>query len=80
MNLNLTLRCREHGPLVIPLDQGVTIQLNDHLGNPFPLPEDKPVIAICRCGQSQKKPFCDGAHKSCGFQASETAVSAPVTT
>lgn len=22
-------------------------------------------IAICRCGYSQNKPFCDGAHRDC---------------
>ncbi|MBX2976497.1 MAG: CDGSH iron-sulfur domain-containing protein [Ignavibacteriaceae bacterium] len=25
------------------------------------------VIALCRCGQSLNKPFCDGAHKKCDF-------------
>ena len=25
--------------------------------------------ALCRCGQSQKKHFCDASHKACGFSA-----------
>ena len=29
----------------------------------------KETIALCRCGHSQKKPFCDGAHAAEGFQA-----------
>ncbi len=27
--------------------------------------------ALCRCGQSKNKPFCDGAHKGAGFSAPE---------
>ena len=27
------------------------------------------VIGLCRCGKSAKSPFCDGAHKSCDFNA-----------
>lgn len=25
-------------------------------------------VFICRCGESKNKPFCDGTHKSCGFE------------
>lgn len=24
-------------------------------------------VALCRCGQSRNKPFCDASHKHCGF-------------
>ena len=26
-------------------------------------------IALCRCGRSRIKPFCDGMHKAMGFKA-----------
>jgi CDGSH-type Zn-finger protein len=65
----LTIRCRENGPLVLP----AKFIIVDHLGNPFPIPEGKENVALCRCGHSQGKPFCDGSHRTCGFQAAETA-------
>jgi CDGSH-type Zn-finger protein len=27
------------------------------------------VVALCRCGRSQIRPFCDGTHKAIRFQA-----------
>jgi CDGSH-type Zn-finger protein len=32
-----------------------------------------PTFKLCRCGQSQNKPFCDASHKRVGFDGTETA-------
>lgn len=32
---------------------------------------DKAWIALCRCGQSANKPFCDATHKSKGFKGAK---------
>lgn len=65
----LTIRLRENGPLVLP----AKFKIVDHQGNEFTLPVGKENVALCRCGHSKNKPFCDGAHKACGFLAAETA-------
>jgi len=67
--MSTTIRMRPNGPLLV--EGPVTVL--DVNGNPFPLNPDKPAIALCRCGHSANKPFCDGAHKGCGFESSETA-------
>ena len=38
--------------------------VRDHLGQKLDLP---PQLALCRCGASAMKPFCDGAHATSGF-------------
>jgi CDGSH-type Zn-finger protein len=70
----LVIRVRENGPLVIQ----ASISVVDHQGNAFPIAPGKETIALCRCGQSKNKPFCDGSHKTCGFLAAEVAPVAPV--
>jgi CDGSH-type Zn-finger protein len=65
----IVIRCRENGPLLVL----GAIKIVDHLGNEFPLPAGKPNVALCRCGHSKNKPFCDGSHRDCKFQAAEVA-------
>jgi CDGSH-type Zn-finger protein len=65
----VVIRCRENGPLVVV----GAIKVVDHLGNEFSLPTGKENVALCRCGHSRNKPFCDGSHRSCNFQAAELA-------
>lgn len=43
-------------------------------GETVPTPE---TYALCRCGQSGRKPFCDGTHARAGFDGTETASRAP---
>jgi phosphatidylglycerol:prolipoprotein diacylglycerol transferase len=75
---SLTIRCREHGPLVVEMPTaerfgGMGLRVTDHQGHEFPLPAGKRAIALCRCGQTRSRPFCDGSHKTCGFEAADIA-------
>lgn len=64
---DVTIRIRENGPFLV---EG-PVRLLDADGNEFVLDPNKPAIALCRCGHSQRRPFCDGTHKSCGFVSAE---------
>jgi len=56
-----------NGPLLISGAPEVV----DASGKPFDL-GGKPTVALCRCGGSQNKPFCDGAHRA-SFRAQDSA-------
>jgi CDGSH-type Zn-finger protein len=59
----ITIRVRENGPLVVS-DSAVEIIAPDGTL----LSADKSPVALCRCGHSKIKPFCDGAHHQKGFK------------
>jgi len=60
---------RDNGPLLV---EGA-IELLDSNGNAVDT-GGKNVIALCRCGASVNKPFCDGQHSKIGFTAAAQAV------
>ena len=64
--VNITVR--ENGPYLV---KG-PINLMDAQGNEFRV--ERETIALCRCGGSTTKPFCDGTHSRIGFQAATRAV------
>ena len=49
-----------------------SFELVDQDGNSYTLPEGK-WVALCRCGESSNKPFCDATHANCGFEAESKA-------
>ncbi|MCA9260235.1 MAG: CDGSH iron-sulfur domain-containing protein [Planctomycetales bacterium] len=63
------IRMRPNGPFLV---EG-KFELLDSDGNAFPLDPNKPSFALCRCGLSANKPFCDGAHKNSEFSSDEKA-------
>lgn len=50
----------ENGPILIKGPLSIKYKGNQEL-------RESKIIALCRCGGSSKKPFCDGSHKQQGF-------------
>ena len=64
------IKVRHNGPYKIT----GPVRLIDAEGNEYDLPDDGKPLALCRCGGSTTKPFCDGRHSERGFEAAERAV------
>ena len=63
----VTITVRKNGPYIV----NGPVEVRDADGNIYPA---KGTVALCRCGASTNKPFCDGTHSKIGFQAAEAAV------
>lgn len=59
----VVIKVRDNGPYKVT----GPVTIIDAEGNPLTLPEGG--IALCRCGHSQTKPFCDASHRAAGFQS-----------
>jgi CDGSH-type Zn-finger protein len=74
----------QDGPYVVTGEVPLAIQVirpnaeglswNWEEGKPFEIAEE---YALCRCGQSRNKPFCDGSHQRVHFNGKETATRQP---
>ena len=58
------IKVRDHGPYKVT----GPVRIVDADGGVFEVPPDRPV-ALCRCGRSQTKPFCDASHRETGFES-----------
>jgi CDGSH-type Zn-finger protein len=77
------IKVTENGPYAVsggvPLAQDEVIIGSDGEPEKWEKCPDYPSeesYALCRCGASQNKPFCDGSHFSAGFDGTETAAKA----
>ena len=64
--MSINIKIKDNGPYLVEGD----FTLTDMQGNPIPIAKK----ALCRCGGSTTKPFCDGTHSKIGFQGATAAV------
>jgi 3-phenylpropionate/trans-cinnamate dioxygenase ferredoxin subunit len=62
----ITIRLKRNGPYVIALEDAPHVTIQDADGHVL-TPEPGRSIALCRCGGSSRKPFCDATHRQNGF-------------
>ena len=81
---DMTIAVSANGPYLVSGDVPLSTQtiVADAQGNSIDWRngaeiDHRPTFALCRCGQSANKPFCDGAHVAAGFDGTETASNDP---
>jgi CDGSH-type Zn-finger protein len=61
--VSCVIEAKENGPYLVKNLQSLK---NSNGADILP---DKKIIALCRCGKSDNKPFCDGTHAKVGFSS-----------
>lgn len=64
------IKVRDNGPYKVT----GPVRIVDADGGVFEVEEGR-AVALCRCGLSQSKPFCDASHKAGGFASCVRAAS-----
>ena len=62
------IQVRDDGPYKVT----GPVRIVDATGAEFRV-EPGRTVALCRCGRSETKPFCDASHKRTGFSACQRA-------
>ncbi|MBV8654795.1 MAG: CDGSH iron-sulfur domain-containing protein [Candidatus Eremiobacteraeota bacterium] len=69
-NARTTIRPETDGPYIVRNLR----KLTNSLGETLPV---RPIVALCRCGGSNLKPYCDGTHARIGFSSAKSADRTP---
>ncbi len=64
------IKALQNGPFLVEDDDLSVLDCN---GDEYSVARSP--VALCRCGASGNKPFCDGAHAKAGFSGGEPAKS-----
>jgi len=59
----MKIRILENGPVIFETEEVFSLSVEGATQ------QNAGPIVLCRCGQSAKKPFCDGTHREAGFKA-----------
>jgi CDGSH-type Zn-finger protein len=65
----VVIKVRHNGPYKVT----GPVKIVDADEREYDLSERSDTIVLCRCGHSRTKPFCDGSHRTVGFEAPERA-------
>jgi len=73
MSDEVTIRITKNGPLTV---KG-PVRLEGADGEAWTDVPEGANLALCRCGLSKVRPFCDGSHNAGGFDSAPTAAEQP---